>query len=735
MSVGGRSVQHMFEERAPSVRGGWVEGGEPRAFWLPTAADEAFIAALNASYPAGDEADDSGWWDAADDCAPWDGAGDNAGHTAPVGGDDGAWAPMFGVEPERVVASAARAADGSLVLDAARLLAAPSADWLEHQDPGPELSWRLAAADPEAGDDYAVVELIAAWTRLASWAQAGAARAAAALADRASQIVPETPVTGGSDHPRRARRTSRVRNVAAHEIAMRLCITRDAAQTMIDNGRALTGPLWPVGDALTAGHIDLTRARAFVTGLDHVPTQVAIAVQDQVLPTAPRRTARQVTGDIARALIAVDPHDAEQRHQRARTERKVCHPTPLPHGMAGMWCVFPAVDATALDLALDAAATAARADGDPRTTDQLRADLLATIGHSALTTGWFGTPPPDWPHAADRTPDENDGQPGDGDRRGSRTNADHERTGSGPGTTAPAPGNCFRLGQVGGRTPHIRVIVPLAVLLPDAEHTEQGSEGNGSEGNGSEGNGSEGSDSEGNGSEGSDSDHSGQGSGNSPYDPLAHSVDPTAVAELDGYGPITPAVARAIALGGTWTRLVTDPESGLVRDIGRTRYRPPAELAELVRTRDRTCTRPGCGAGARTCDLDHTIPYHHGGHTADTNLGALCPTDHAMKSSGGYRVRQVRPGVFDFHLPSGHTYRREPDGTSTLIGRRTTDPNAARGTTDRLGDGREPRGGESSADGSRGAMTSETGKDGTGKDGTWNDGWQSWPRQGDPPPF
>ena len=38
--------------------------------------------------------------------------------------------------------------------------------------------------------------------------------------------------------------------------------------------------------------------------------------------------------------------------------------------------------------------------------------------------------------------------------------------------------------------------------------------------------------------------------------------------------PVPAVVARALAAGGTWRRLVTDPVSGTVVDVGRTRYRP-----------------------------------------------------------------------------------------------------------------------------------------------------------------
>src|SRR5439155_17358582 len=67
-------------------------------------------------------------------------------------------------------------------------------------------------------------------------------------------------------------------------------------------------------------------------------------------------------------------------------------------------------------------------------------------------------------------------------------------------------------------------------------------------------------------------------------------------AHLDGYGPITADVARRIASdqSGTWRRILTDPTTRQVLDYGRRTYRPPANLADHVIARDRTCVFPGC---------------------------------------------------------------------------------------------------------------------------------------------
>ena len=132
-------------------------------------------------------------------------------------------------------------------------------------------------------------------------------------------------------------------------------------------------------------------------------------------------------------------------------------------------------------------------------------------------------------------------------------------------------------------------------------------------------------------------------------------------AELAGYGPIDADAARALARGGTWRRLVTDPVDGRVLNVGRTRYRPPIDIAEHVRARDGTCARPGCTADAASCDLDHTVEFHRdGGETSDANLGPLCGRDHTVKTDGGFRLTQVSPGVFEWETPTRHRYRVQP---------------------------------------------------------------------------
>jgi len=110
---------------------------------------------------------------------------------------------------------------------------------------------------------------------------------------------------------------------------------------------------------------------------------------------------------------------------------------------------------------------------------------------------------------------------------------------------------------------------------------------------------------------------------------------------------------------------------GTVVDVGRTRYRPPAGLADLVRARDRGCTHPGCEVPARGCDLDHITPWASGGTTSLENLTCLCRAHHRLKHTPGWALTRTGDGALIWRTPTGARYRREPDGAIALLPRRT----------------------------------------------------------------
>lgn len=130
-------------------------------------------------------------------------------------------------------------------------------------------------------------------------------------------------------------------------------------------------------------------------------------------------------------------------------------------------------------------------------------------------------------------------------------------------------------------------------------------------------------------------------------------------AELAGYGPIRAELARELAADATWRRVLTDPETGALLDVGTTSYRAPTGLARHVKTRDGTCRFPGCRQPASRCDLDHVVPFPEGA-TKVTNLQSLCRHHHRLKTEAEWSVTEGDDGTVMWTSPTGHTYVTTP---------------------------------------------------------------------------
>lgn len=479
-----------------------------------------------------------------------------------------------------------------------------------------------------------MVEAVAAAARLESAAHARTASLAAGLARRPEMRPDLSAFTS---------RAPLLRSVAGDELAMRLATSPLAANRLVREGLAFEGQLYATGEALAAGHLDPAKASLLVQRLGELPEPITIAVEDRLLPGAHRRSLSQLRLDIEHALADIDPEEARARNEDARRRRRVTRPRPEADGMASMWLLLAAEDAVRVDGVLDHAARAARSCGDPRTHDQIRADGLRDLvvgdvddvsGRAAevehhdfvlddqVATMVLHRPvTTPGPHPA----------PGSHAAPGSHPAPERAPAGTVPGDVASAAApseiatvtrarrgrcTCGAGGRGGRASANVNVTVSASTLL---------------------------------------------GMDDEP-------------GHLDGYGPVTAEAARALSEGGVWRRIVTDPLSGAVLDYGRTRYRPPTALAEHVRVRDRHCAAPGCTVPASRADLDHTIEYHRQvgdppdvprGRTAADNLGPLCRRHHRLKTCGGFRLRQLAPGLYEWVTPGGLTYRVRP-GTDHL---------------------------------------------------------------------
>jgi Domain of unknown function (DUF222) len=113
-------------------------------------------------------------------------------------------------------------------------------------------------------------------------------------------------------------------------------------------------------------------------------------------------------------------------------------------------------------------------------------------------------------------------------------------------------------------------------------------------------------------------------------------------AELSGYGPLPAALARELAADARWRRLIYEPQTGALLDLGRSTYKPSAALARYIRARDRVCVFRGCNRQAVRCHLDHRMPHRPGdpdsGCTDRCNMHPLCLSHHLVKHRGGWTL-------------------------------------------------------------------------------------------------
>jgi len=514
---------------------------------------------------------------------------------------------------------------------------------------GAELAGFLDGLPPREGVDGAsVIEAIVGFEKVIRWAQAmqlrwigelasrrqdgrtGWARDAAATASPAASPATPGPASaargagdgGRVDEPVQSdpgtRRTpaedlvGRVGEHAAAEVAFALHTTRRAASDLLFAAVTLTRRLPQTLRAVQRGEVS-TRAAAVAAEETCVLDAVAVAALDEALTgrlagaTVPQARAR-----VRRAVLSADPAAGAAREARARRCRSFDVTRQVIDGMGTFTGYLPIAQLVAIDDRVDALARAASAPADPRSAGARRMDVVVDLLLGRPLTGPDGTvltePPPGRVWRVDVVV-------GEATLRG----ADDE------------PGELVGYGPLTAPTARRLAGVPPQGL--DPSHRGRSSDGH--------------------------SPADGVPAAQSPPHPQTPADAPS---PADDQGPHDP-------LRAVWRRLVTDPLSGIVRDYGTTRYRPPAALADLVRARDRYCYAPGCRQVAARCDLDHLKNSPAGpsprpdadGVTADRNVGPGCKYHHRVKARPGWQVTSPTPGTYLWTTPTGHTYRREAE--------------------------------------------------------------------------
>lgn len=143
--------------------------------------------------------------------------------------------------------------------------------------------------------------------------------------------------------------------------------------------------------ALCDGLTDPRRARVFVDDTAHLPIAHARDVAGSVLDDACLLTTGQLRAKLRKHCIEAAPEDARRRYERAVGYQRVVA-EPNVDGTADLYATnLPVHRVQAAKQRLDQLSRERKCDGDRRSIDQLRADILLDLIDGTLTGGATGT--------------------------------------------------------------------------------------------------------------------------------------------------------------------------------------------------------------------------------------------------------------------------------------------------------------------------------------------------------
>jgi hypothetical protein len=237
---------------------------------------------------------------------------------------------------------------------------------LAEMAPGPQLAAIVSSIDRRSLSGHDQVLLLRAERRLASHYQARAYASMVAVAEStAAELESFDWESADGD--------------AADEIRAALTLTRRSAEVQLGFARQLVDDYPRLWAALSSGSIDVPRAMVVVSQTCHLEPETRDAVVEVALVSAGGQTTGQLRARLQRLIIHVDPTSAKGRYDQGLTERRtVCEPND--DGTANL-CGYQlhAPEAQAVMRRINRLARAAHHRGDPRTMDQVRADVFLDL--------------------------------------------------------------------------------------------------------------------------------------------------------------------------------------------------------------------------------------------------------------------------------------------------------------------------------------------------------------------
>ncbi len=455
------------------------------------------------------------------------------------------------------------------------------------------------------------LDMLRAADRLASWV---AARRACLVADVFHEVHRE-------EGTRTASLDSRFSfTLAAQEIAPLLRVPARTAQMMLGEALRLTENLRGTWKALDDGRISQVQAQVIVEESGAIPAESLAGFEQTILETAGGLTRPKLARRCRRLREELHPESIIERKARAVQDRDVSV-QPEQDGMAWLGAYLPAEQAHGIFNRVDAAARSLQGPEELRTLSQLRADVFADVlthtctGNPKKGTGYRGIGANVFVTVPVMTLL--------GDRREDWHSTTEQSANPKPRDLQKAPASL-----------NDTVVGAAASVGTGSDATAAGP--------------------------GSDS-GSGSGSGS---DARGSVPDLAGCSNglLDGYGPIDPDTAVKLAAHApSFTRILVHPETGAVLSVGRDRYRPPKHLQDWVRISNPTCVHPGCNRSSWSCEIDHVVPWAHGGRTELENLKPRCKLHHKLKTEGIWPAGQDEQGTPHLTSIGGQTYTTLPE--------------------------------------------------------------------------
>src|SRR3954471_14057535 len=190
------------------------------------------------------------------------------------------------------------------------------------------------------------------------------------------QLLRETTAIGGGS----------ARDLVAGEIGPPLGLGSGAAVKLVDISVALHHRLPATLRAVCDGRLSWYKATTLAEAVAPLTDDQARQVEQQVLPKAAGRTPAQHANAVRRAVAQVDPDGVEARRKAQQKTIRMIR-THYGDGMGDLWARMPSEGLDTFWSGCDFWARSRKAQGNPRSIDELRVAAMIQCGQSLLHHG------------------------------------------------------------------------------------------------------------------------------------------------------------------------------------------------------------------------------------------------------------------------------------------------------------------------------------------------------------